>query len=850
MIFNTDTFNKNSDIKIRFPLQKIDEHASMVLHSIDRLSGELEEILKFEKDEKIAQEKLEGLNCTFQSRFKNLKHRIPSQALKYTERINYLLRGNTPEEHYIKKIANYPCSFNKLGDKKKNFLKKYNSFLATLKRENQDIGLLIVFHFNDLLKEMINQSSTSIPQGNAVEKTDTYNNDLETLQFKLKTTSALMRMADSLITSYRYHYNDKLVQLNQEVEDYNQFLIFTKEEEIMLIEQIAFYLEATDIVQITSEENSSVKYYKVSSDFVKVFNQMYYYSDTFPFVTKPNDWKIDNNQFPNFGGFKMNTRGIYPGAHLKGLHSQIKINQRHIDAINYLQTMKFEINKEILNYIIKNSSLCLIKYIEKSFDDDKSWESAFKKSENQEWNLLPEQEFISKGVSSKTTIEELKKWRNKYQAVISLIAQFYYTVKIATLFQNHTLFFQCFFDSRGRIYYKSFGISPQGDILSKALLDLCDPNIKPTVHPNDIQTDLNGKEFWNAIMNKFALKSQKLDVTCSGLQIIAGLCGNEKGLIDTNLIKHKGVSDCKQDLYTVILKSMDEKFPTLLEKFEQKHFNKLLIKFRNENLNRTFVKGWVMRYIYSEGNFSRATFLINECSAFKQNILIERRELYQIAIEISNLFVNSMYENYHDICNFSAQIQNLFNNNIDDQKKGPVMTILSNKNSLISKIDMSKLEAKKFGYFNPRLKRKIKMVLRLHTNVINKRKLKNSIVPNFIHHLDAEILIDVVLNCKQQNIPLATIHDCFCVFENNIELIKEFYFRAFVKIVLNRDVKITDTNYFLLMDNNLAFRNNSSTKNKMTILEEICRPWYNEQQAILSRIDKDYLEINSFILSK
>lgn len=69
-------------------------------------------------------------------------------------------------------------------------------------------------------------------------------------------------------------------------------------------------------------------------------------------------------------------------------------------------------------------------------------------------------------------------------------------------------------------------------------------------------------------------------------------------------------------------------------------------------------------------------------------------------------------------------------------------------------LDFSKQDPIKIPYFNSKTKVKSIMVVKADTNNINIKKLKQSVVPNFIHHLDSEILRKVVFEFKKKGKPI------------------------------------------------------------------------------------------------
>lgn len=263
-----------------------------------------------------------------------------------------------------------------------------------------------------------------------------------------------------------------------------------------------------------------------------------------------------------------------------------------------------------------------------------------------------------------------------------------------------------------------------------------------------------GKDYWK-ITEKLNSAVATIDVSNSGLQILGALTGELQALKSTNLITQQ-VKETKEDLYRNVLYIFQEH--ALSSPMVKKHapFKQFVI----QQITRDFMKGWVMRFVYSEGHFSRAQYVKNfyPPDADKNN-----KQIFEFAQLLSNLFIQAMKNTYPEICQFSAQIQRVLTANAKNFKHLGLYLALNNEDFLRAFISFGKLESKKFEYFDTQTKKKTKMVLQIETTKLDFRKFRNGVVPHFIHFLDSDILADVVLKCKQNNIPVSTIHDCFAV---------------------------------------------------------------------------------------
>ena len=75
---------------------------------------------------------------------------------------------------------------------------------------------------------------------------------------------------------------------------------------------------------------------------------------------------------------------------------------------------------------------------------------------------------------------------------------------------------------------------------------------------------------------------------------------------------------------------------------------------------------------------------------------------------------------------------------------------------------------------------------------------KRSLAPNIIQYLDSIIAIELILKCKEENIPIITNHDCFYTTLNNDNYILDIY-NSILKTLFIKHNFIYD----LLNDNNL-----------------------------------------------
>lgn len=150
---------------------------------------------------------------------------------------------------------------------------------------------------------------------------------------------------------------------------------------------------------------------------------------------------------------------------------------------------------------------------------------------------------------------------NRRNILLSRISHFKYTVELANILKHRSFYFKCFLDVRGRIYYSGYGLFPQGDALSKFLLDLegvSVSNVRHNIDLEKISDRFKGKNFFEHISLLPEIGNNVIsgDVSNSGLQILSGLVGSLTGLLNTNFFFDTNKSNTKNDLYSVVLSEM------------------------------------------------------------------------------------------------------------------------------------------------------------------------------------------------------------------------------------------------------------------------------------------------------
>jgi len=119
----------------------------------------------------------------------------------------------------------------------------------------------------------------------------------------------------------------------------------------------------------------------------------------------------------------------------------------------------------------------------KIFMGEKSFNKIFIKDNTNKYFIINGKSFVAKEVKQvkeileaqeEKNLENLRKIKHEsellYKKSLNCFLEFYYTYLICALFSERFIFFPVYFDFRGRIYYNSYAISPQGGKFSRAVL--------------------------------------------------------------------------------------------------------------------------------------------------------------------------------------------------------------------------------------------------------------------------------------------------------------------------------------------------------------------------------------------
>nr|QWO71393.1 RNA polymerase [Termitomyces bulborhizus] len=733
-----------------------------------------------------------------------------------------------------------------------------NSWISIIEKKLDDERYLINTHQNFLYNH-INKARLTLDimaENNfLIKKFPEVGNDLNKLEFLILTFTLSL----SLYTWSSYNYiaiklGKELLYLNYKLKykkkksNSNSIKGFeTYRKELNLKSETEFYLKLGDFflsifqqfphdifirkINLKSYFTGEAYTLDVNKDYLEdIKNNLIINPNTLPMICKPNEWSDSK-----FGGYLLNENKHEDIVTSSKEFAHKIVNKDSIyKTVNYLNSIKFEINSKLLDYLYSEEGSYILE------------------------KIIPE---------------------NVLQRTI--------TLKIAQIYRDSYFYLNTNTDWRGRIYTQSFYISYQGGDLSSAVLNFfegselteegkfyfyiygANSHNENGLSKESFEKRLNWvKTNYNKIINldknlilsadnpfiftAFCLNMRDihndpktiiktpvfLDATCSGIQHLAGLMKDLELGTHTNLIE-SSYQNKPEDIYSMLLKPINEAINNFgLE-------NPEYIELSLVQLTRKEVKPSIMTKVYNVTIYGisqqlqsllKTIFIskkdensINEkleekpidliekklkesikkektkfiCLA-KNNktVLLTQKDIYKIAEIIHNqIFVCFPSLNY--IYNYFIEVTKI------SSKLGIQLTWITPAGL---EITQHYLKRKKKIISISLLGKTKKLVLRENDSKLDASKQSQAIIPNIIHSLDASHLMNLIKTASENNFnPIITIHDCFGTLPNQMGTLehrvkKEFILlyskSAFLTNFHNRFIQSLTDNHFEIINEN------------------------------------------------
>jgi hypothetical protein len=537
-----------------------------------------------------------------------------------------------------------------------------------------------------------------------------------------------------------------------------------------------------------------------------------------PMICEPNKWSEEE-----FGGYldnELREDGLITGSIYHG-HEMFNKDKLY-NSINLMSSIKFCINKDLLNYL-----------------------------ENEGSYLIEE-----KGDNT----EELQKFT---------------TLQVAKTYENTPFYLPLQADWRGRIYTKPFYITYQGGDLSLALLEFNEgetltksgldslyiygannynqSNISKDTYPNRIKWVKNNLDNILKMDKDFILKAENklvftafclvmkqlqidpnykvklsvwLDCTNSGIQHLAAIMKDVQLAKEVNLVAQDDNTKVS-DIYNSLRMPINE---------EIRKYGKDNPKYSNlefVDLKRKDLKTPIMTKTYAvtqlgiknqlASNFTKTKagkseyYLVSSINKNK-TIKLSNKELMKIAQIINNTIFKE-YPALNQIYTYFINLAKLMN-----KLELPIIWLTPTGLELIQKYYTSKRNTIAINFAG----KTKKMVIKEWTDKMDKNKQSQGIIANITHSLDSAHLMNVVISAHNLNIkPIITVHDCFGTLPNNLDSLSQLVKLEFIKLY-------TDSNFL----EKFHQRNLQNIEdNGLEILKDNC----NEIDYIILKRTKHYI---------
>lgn len=526
-----------------------------------------------------------------------------------------------------------------------------------------------------------------------------------------------------------------------------------------------------------------------------------------PITEPPLDWVLDE---------EGNISGGYHSFQYEMIRVRVgkpdykKYSQDIFDAVNYIQSVSWKVSPEIVRAVDRDLKMPIKEDFVKC---------VFPDSEPSEWHV----DIKGEGISEKK-IKELTEARNVYTKSVELynaecqdfesaIGKYRATKLAVDIAKRYigldSIYFPHSFDSRGRVYPISVGLSPQGSDAVKAMIEYTDGEVltedgqnwawaylaslygddkitfydrvergKELIDANYLDADepyqflahqLEIKKFLENPNHIFRGRVH-LDACNSGSQFTSIITGDRAGCIATNVIPSFDNSglQIRQDAYLLVAdKSLEltkNRISNNLDEDLEKPLE--LLKKLLEEKGRKMCKTPVMVSNYGGTAGGRSEIIWNMLREFgvdREYITKKNASLYSSVIGDSITGVlngGKAFESYiHKMNNVIA-------------KKGNPVTWTTSDGFHVTHIKQKELKPKQVSCLLPNSRRETVIYKKSFSDDINPVKMKSAISPNYIHSLDAELLRRVAIGMKNLNVVNTDwIHDSFGCHPNYVSML-------------------------------------------------------------------------------
>lgn len=553
-----------------------------------------------------------------------------------------------------------------------------------------------------------------------------------------------------------------------------------------------------------------------------------------PMICIPNQWSDSS-----FGGFLENkTQGISVITGSSKHKHSVEIRDKLYKAINCINSIQFGINEDLLNFLSNEGKFIL--------------EDQLNSSDSLQRQITLKIAETFKNVPFYLNVHS--DWRGRIYTQSFFISYQGGDLSSALLnfWEGESL------NESGKYYLYIYGANNHNENnLSKASFEERIQWVKDNydkiinLDPNLILSAENKFVFTAFCLNMKQLHNNPLsiiktpvflDATCSGIQHLAALLQDLELGSHVNLTPYND-KDKPGDIYSEIVGPINE----TLNKYGEEnpdYINLSFVKF-----NRKLLKQSIMTKVYNVTNYGIANQLKSKLEKIdNKNLSIGTENTNEV---IKNLKVNLKKSsfNYYIVPGIKGNVKL---NSSDIAKIAQIINeqifvLFPSLNYIYSYfIDITKLMIKlniPVSWFTPsgmkitqhylrskqtsvaiRFAGKTKkIVLREWTDILNKQKQVQAIIPNIIHSLDANHLTNLINWANDNKFgPIITIHDCFGTHPNKMNYLIHKVKTEFILLYTQENFLDTFHNRIIqsIKDNQLQIIQDPKTLNNYVILND------------------------------
>lgn len=575
------------------------------------------------------------------------------------------------------------------------------------------------------------------------------------------------------------------------------------------------FLEERNIINIRKELSSTVPTSHKKGQWYLEMNHFAYCNFdinnlpiklNLPMVCKPKQWhsKIENPKsladlrggyldMPTGDFYSHNRFKLLSSRDIPHFHIEIRKSKELCKTMNILQSESFEINSDVLDFILNNrkelvkKGLLLPKYL-KSLDIQKVTDKL-------------RECYLEEGMHKVCKYNDIL---NLFLKCIQRSRYELFIIDMASAYNGYKFYLPAFLDFRGRIYRSGvlhfherdlarslivFSYKNSSDIedssqdsSNKIILrnlylkggaafhfkkfysyvsahKWYDDEINQINDVDLINLALEAKDPYQFISkvitieenNYNKIKKEQLPITqdasASAYQIMSYLLLDLDLAWQTNLIDFES-NDNIQDIYGNSLEDLKTYLPNHLTS----EICDIVINENSYPLTRTLIKGILMPLIYGKSNISIANDLYTHYKT-----VLNKRECFTLAVSIVEYF-NSKFPGIRNLMNLLRNIGWLCS-----ALGKPVCYQVPLYKTVQ---DYVKSKQVKIWLYDSVLKKKRQVTLRIPTDERDKRKSEVSTFVNFIHQKDAYIAMYMISHMNELGAPIYTVHDNFLTTAN------------------------------------------------------------------------------------